>query len=59
MMKSMCGVELIEKTSLEFTSLLGLEDTYNGLAGPSGVRWYKHVLKRIMVRFGEERWILK
>ena len=27
-------------------SLLGLKDTLDGLARASGVRWYKHVLRR-------------
>ena len=48
MMKAMCGVEIIEKGSQELVSLLGLNDTLDGLARASGVRWYEHVLRRAL-----------
>ena len=44
--KAMCGVKIIEKRkSQELMSLLGLKDTFDGLARESGVRWYRHVLR--------------
>ena len=46
MMRAMCGVKMIEKRSQELMSLLGLKDTFDGLARVSGVRWYGHVLRR-------------
>ena len=47
MMKTMCGVKIIEKSrSQELMSLLSLKDTLDGLARVSGVRWYGHALKR-------------
>ena len=52
MMRALCGVEMIEKRrSQELMSLLGLKDTLNGPARASGVRWFGHVLKGIMVMF--------
>ena len=52
MMRAMCGVKIIEKKrSLELMSLLGLKDTLDGPARASGVRWYGHVLRR-MLNFG-------
>ena len=60
LMRAMCRVKMIEKRrSQELISLLGLKDTLNGLARASGVRWYGHVLRKIMVIFLVERWILK
>ena len=46
MMRAMCGVKMIEKKSQELMSLLGLENTLDGLARASGVPWYGHVLRR-------------
>ena len=47
MMRAMCVVKMIEKRrSQEHTSLLGLQDTLDGLARASGVRWYRHVMRR-------------
>ena len=47
MMRAMCGVKIIEKRrSQELVSLLGLKDPLYGLARASGVRWYRHVLRR-------------
>ena len=46
MMRAMCGVKIIEKRSHKLMSLLGLEDTLNGLARASGVGWCGHVLRR-------------
>ena len=47
MMKAMYGVKIIEKRrSQELMSLLGLQDTLNGLARASGVQWYRHVMRR-------------
>ena len=52
LMRAMCGVKLIEKRrSQELTSLLVLYDALDGLARASGVQWYLHVLKRVMVMF--------
>ena len=46
-MRAMCGIKLTEKRkSQELMSLLGLKDTLDGLARASGVRWYRHVLRR-------------
>ena len=45
-MRAMCGIKIIEKRrSQELMSLLGLEDTLNGLDKASGVRWYGYVLR--------------
>ena len=42
----MCGVEIIEKrNSQELMSLLGLKNTFDGLARAIGVRRYEHVLR--------------
>ena len=38
MIRSMCGVELIEIKSQELLSLLDLKDTLDGLVRASGVR---------------------
>ena len=47
MMRAMRGVKLIaKKRSQELISLLGLKDTLDGLARASGVRWYRHALRR-------------
>ena len=47
MMRAMCGIEIIEKRrSQELLSLLGLKDTFDGLARTSGVRCYGHVLRK-------------
>ena len=47
MMRALCVVEMIEKRrSQELMSLLGLKNSLDGLARASGVRWYKHVLRR-------------
>ena len=47
MMKARCGVKVIEKRkSQELMSLLGLKDTFDGLARASRVWWYGHVLRR-------------
>ena len=47
MMRAVCGVMMIEKRRCqELMSLLGLNDTLDGLARASGVRWYGHVLRR-------------
>ena len=44
MMRAISGVKLIVKRkSQELMSLLSLEDTLDGLARVSGVRWYEHV----------------
>ena len=49
MMKTMCGVKLIEKRrSQELISLLGLIDILDGLARASGIQWYGHVLRRAL-----------
>ena len=49
MIRAMGGVNLIEKRrSQERMSFLGLENTLDGLARSSGVRWYGHVLKRAL-----------
>ena len=45
-MRARCGVKLVEKRSQKVMSLLSLEDTLDGLARASEVRWYGHVLKR-------------
>ena len=45
-MRAIYGVKMIEKRSQKLVSLLGLNDTLNGLARASGVRWYEHVLRR-------------
>ena len=60
MMRPTCGVKIIEKRkSQELMSLLGLKDTLDELARVSGVRWYGHVLRKIMAMFCERRWIWK
>ena len=47
MMKTICGVNLIEKRKCqEILSLLILKDTLDVLARASGVRWCGHVLRR-------------
>ena len=47
MMRPMCGVKIIEKRrSQELMSLLGLKNTFDGLARANGARWYGHVLRR-------------
>ena len=47
MIRAMCEVKTIEKRRRqELMSLLDLKDTIDELARASGVRWYKHVLKR-------------
>ena len=49
MMRAMCGVKIIEKKrSQQLMSLLGLKDTLDGLARVSGVRWYGHILRRVL-----------
>ena len=45
-MRAIYGVKMIEKRSQELVSLLGLNDTLDGLARASGVRWYGHVLRK-------------
>ena len=46
-MKAKCGDKIIAKRRCqELMSLLGLKDTFNGLARASGLRWYAHVLRR-------------
>ena len=37
---------MIDKSSQELISLLDLQDSLNGLARATGVRWYGHVLRR-------------
>ena len=47
MIRAMCGVKMIEKRrSQELMSLLGLEDTLDGLARARGVQCYRHILGR-------------
>ena len=46
MMRAMCGVKLIEKRSQRTYGLLALKDTLDGLARPSWLQWYEHVLRR-------------
>ena len=47
MMRTMCGVKLMEKRKTEdLMDLLGLKETIEGLARANGVRWYGHVLRR-------------
>ena len=46
MMRAMCGVKIIQKRSQEHMSLLGLNDTSDGLARANRMRWYGHVLRR-------------
>ena len=46
-MMEMCRVKVIEKRrSQELMSLLGLNDTLDGLASAIGARWYGHALRR-------------
>ena len=45
-MIAMRGVKMIEKRRIqELMGFLGLKNTLDGLARPSGVRWYGHVLR--------------
>ena len=48
MMTAINGVKMIEKRSQELMSLLGLKDTLDGLARASEMRWYEHVLRRVL-----------
>ena len=43
----MCGVQLkCRKISMDFTFMLGLNETIGQLAMTNSVRWYGHVLRR-------------
>ena len=46
MMRAMCELSCLKKSSQEIVSLLGMKDTLDGLARVNGVSWYGHVLRR-------------
>ena len=49
MMRAMHKVKVIEKrTSQELMSLLSLKDTLDGLTRASRVRWYGHILRKVL-----------
>ena len=43
MVRSMCGVKLVDRKKME---MLGLRKTLDRMAKVNGVRWYGHVIKR-------------
>ena len=44
MMRSMCGLKLVDRKKME--EMLGLKETLDGMAKAKGVRWYGHVIRR-------------
>ena len=47
MVRAMCGAKLMKKKRTEdLMEVLGLKETVVHTAKASGVRWYRHVLKR-------------
>ena len=47
MVRSMCGVKLVDKKKMEdLIEILGLKETLDRMAKANGVRWYGHVIRR-------------
>ena len=47
MVRSMCGVKLVDRTNMgELLEMLGLKETLDRMAKANGVRWYRHVIRR-------------
>ena len=47
MMRSMCGVKLVDRKNIEvLIEMLGLKETLDRIAKASGVRSYGHVIRR-------------
>ena len=47
MVRTMCGVKLVEKRNAEeLINMLGLKEAVDKLARANGMRWYGHVLRR-------------
>ena len=47
MMRSMCGVKLVDRKKMEdLMEMLGLKETLDRMAKANGVRWYGHVIRR-------------
>ena len=47
MVRSMCGVKLVDKKNTEdLLKVLGLKETLDEMAQANGVRWYGHVVRR-------------
>ena len=47
MMRSMCGVKLVDRKKMEdLMEMLGLMETLDRMAKANGVRWYGHVIRR-------------
>ena len=50
MVRSMCGVKLVDRTDRknteELMKMLGLKETLDKMAKANGVKWYGHVVRR-------------
>ena len=47
MMRSMCGVKLVDRKNTEdLIKMLGLKETLDKMALANGVRWYGHVVRK-------------
>ena len=47
MMRSMCGVKLVDRKKIEdLMEMLGFKETLNRMAKANGIRWYGHVIRR-------------
>ena len=47
MMRSMCGVKLVDRKKMEkLMEMLSLKETFDRIAKANGVRWYEHVIRR-------------
>ena len=52
MVRSMCGVKLIEKKSIsDQMQMLDLNETIDQMARANGVRCYRHVLRKDKINF--------
>ena len=48
MVRAMCGAKLMKKKRTEdLMEMLGLKETVVQMAKANGVRWYRHVLRRV------------
>ena len=46
MVRSMCGIKLVDRKNTELMKMLGLRKTLDKMAKANGVRWYGHVIRR-------------
>ena len=46
MVRSMCGVKLVNRKMEDLMEMLGLKETLDRMAKANGVRWYGHVIRR-------------